>query len=417
MKYKHQLNVTLLVTLTGLTFILSFHILSVKECQCQNSNFRETSYNELKEKIQLNCKEKGCFDTKKPADVIGTFEPDTGLERTYTIDELRELVKYKSQLKETFLSQNYYHPKTKDVLKRYFFGDTFTFNVSFDMVNGSRVYDIQNDVIVFLHLQKTGGTHINARFGEELDLPFTCRSKNGSSKCLNPQGHIWFVTRAFTERACGTHADWTQMHRCIDHMMDTREGKSRPRRYFYITQLRDPLDRYLSEFHHQSTTSHWEGATLGCKDYDKPYWDDIRPCFLTKNWQGVSFSEFMDCPFNLATNRMTRMLADLVQTQCYSNYHSEHWKHVRAEEWVESAQQNIFNMKHFSLMERPDESDLLFQKAFGIKFKTKDKQKLSRTAKLQITEKQFLKMIQLAELDFHIYLFAQDLFNYRLTRK
>ena len=30
-----------------------------------------------------------------------------------------------------------------------------------------------------------------------------------------------------------------------------------------------------------------------------------------RNWQKVSFNHFTDCPFNLATNRQVRMLADL----------------------------------------------------------------------------------------------------------
>ncbi|WAR23378.1 H6ST1-like protein [Mya arenaria] len=303
---------------------------------------------------------------------------------TYTLDELRKLLINNTELKQNILSQKYYHPNTKDVLKRYFFGEEYSFNINFSTL-GNRQYNINDDVIVFLHMQKTGGTHINARFRRSLDLPFKCRNIRDVSSCVNTQGHIWFHTSAFTW--------WV---------------------YFYITQIRDPLSRYLSEYRHQTERSHWEEATLGCKKREKPYWNDIRPCFLTENWKGVSFSTFMNCPFNLATNRMTRMLADLVPTGCYQNFQNEFKKIMRARKWVESAKQNILNMEHFRLMERSDDSDFLFNKAFNIKFKAKDTTPTSSSRNLRITEKQFLKMIQLTELDFHIYLYALDIFNYRL---
>ncbi|WAQ94741.1 H6S1B-like protein [Mya arenaria] len=338
---------------------------------------------------------------------------DTRSGKTYTIDELRELMRSNPTFKENVLNQKYYHPKTKDVLKRYFLGEAYSFNIKFDDL-GSRSYDIKEDVIVNIHMQKTGGTHLEDRFKKDLQLPFKCQSKGRACKCLNGQGNMWLFTPVFTGYACGLHPDWTQLHRCIEDSFNKQEGKTRSRRYFYITQLRDPLERYLSEYHHQTTSGHWEESIIGCGVRDKPYWNDMRPCFVTKDWRGVSFSDFMACPFNLATNRMTRMLADLVPTQCYSKYLDERQKKIRAEKWVDSAKQNIRNMEYFRLMERPEESDFLFAKVFDLHFKNKDRMIASGTTKLRMTENEFMKMIQLAELDIHIYLFAQDIFNHRL---
>lgn len=37
-----------------------------------------------------------------------------------------------------------------------------------------------------------------------------------------------------------------------------------------------------------------------------------------ENWIGVSLDDFVDCESNLATNRQTRMLADLALVNCYN---------------------------------------------------------------------------------------------------
>lgn len=46
------------------------------------------------------------------------------------------------------------------------------------------------------------------------------------------------------------HADFTELTGCVDQELDKNEGESARRRYFYITLLRSPIPRYLSEFRH-----------------------------------------------------------------------------------------------------------------------------------------------------------------------
>lgn len=46
------------------------------------------------------------------------------------------------------------------------------------------------------------------------------------------------------------HADFTELTGCVDQELDKNEGESAKRRYFYITLLRSPIPRYLSEFRH-----------------------------------------------------------------------------------------------------------------------------------------------------------------------
>ena len=65
---------------------------------------------------------------------------------------------------------------------------------------------------------------------------------------------------------CGLHPDWTELTGCVDHYMRfTEPGPvSENRRYFYISFLRDPVSRYLSEWRHVARGATWDGAELKC---------------------------------------------------------------------------------------------------------------------------------------------------------
>ena len=77
------------------------------------------------------------------------------------------------------------------------------------------------------------------------------------------------------------------------------------RRYFYITILRDPVLRYLSEFKHVQRGATWKGSVHKCNG--KPASRaEIPPCYDDINeedWADVELDEFMNCPSNLAANR------------------------------------------------------------------------------------------------------------------
>ena len=49
---------------------------------------------------------------------------------------------------------------------------------------------------------------------------------------------------------CGLHPDWTELTGCVDNYLVGLEGGLIDRKYFYITFLRDSVDRYLSEWRH-----------------------------------------------------------------------------------------------------------------------------------------------------------------------
>lgn len=186
-------------------------------------------------------------------------------------------------------------------------------------------------------------------------------------------------------------------------------------RYFYFTQLRDPLGRYMSEYFHQSfIAGHWQDALLGCGN-GLAEWADIRPCFLTESWRGVTLDDFMNCKYNLATNRMTRMLADLTLSDCYVDYSNRHTMRKRAYLWLDSAKNNLQKMEYFGIMENKEWSDSLFSAVFQMGFKNVRRRAVrSQSSELRMTEAQFLKMVKLVELDIHLYLFAKDLFERRV---
>lgn len=66
---------------------------------------------------------------------------------------------------------------------------------------------------------------------------------------------------------CGLHADWTELNNCVDEAMDETEGiassvggGSIQRRYFYITILRNPVLRFLSEWRHVQRGATWKSS-------------------------------------------------------------------------------------------------------------------------------------------------------------
>ena len=99
----------------------------------------------------------------------------------------------------------------------------------------------EEDVIVFLHIQKTGGS----TFGKHLvnldtDPPCVCyRPRESPSRkrhcdCMTRKRRIWLFSRFTTGWPCGVHADWTELTACISTIMDKKEHMKRKRRLINI---------------------------------------------------------------------------------------------------------------------------------------------------------------------------------------
>eukprot|EP00095_Tigriopus_kingsejongensis_P008595 maker-scaffold1083_size63694-snap-gene-0.17 protein:Tk08595 transcript:maker-scaffold1083_size63694-snap-gene-0.17-mRNA-1 annotation:"heparan-sulfate 6-o-sulfotransferase 2" len=104
--------------------------------------------------------------------------------------------------------------------------DNFEFNLS------------GRDVMVFLHIQKTGGTTFGKHLVQDIDLeePCQCRrlkkrpkSRQYGAKtrvkrkikceCFRPgeKGKYWLFSRYSTGWKCGLHPDWTELTACVDN--------------------------------------------------------------------------------------------------------------------------------------------------------------------------------------------------------
>lgn len=100
----------------------------------------------------------------------------------------------------------------------------------------NRVVDFNikgDDVIVFLHIQKTGGTTFGRHLVRNIQLERPCECHAGQKKCtcFRPgKKETWLFSRFSTGWSCGLHADWTELTSCVPSRMDSREPpKNLPR--------------------------------------------------------------------------------------------------------------------------------------------------------------------------------------------
>jgi hypothetical protein len=110
-----------------------------------------------------------------------------------------------------------------------------------DIMEDDFEFDItKNDVMVFLHIQKTGGTTFGKHLVEDLKLEKPCmchrmkfkkkKKKKKRCDCYRPNGDkIWLFSRYSTGWRCGLHADWTELNHCVDRYLDEVEGPSKRR--------------------------------------------------------------------------------------------------------------------------------------------------------------------------------------------
>ena len=136
-----------------------------------------------------------------------------------------------------------------------------------------------------------------------------------------------------------------------------------------------------------------------------------------RDWTDATLDNFMSCPYNLAINRQTRMLADLKLVGCYNV--SSMSKSQRDSKMLASAKLNLSNMPFFGLTEQQEMNQYIFERTFGMKFLVPFEQKkvtVSSQALNLITEKQKKMVLELNHLDVELYEYALKLFNYRFSR-
>jgi len=135
-----------------------------------------------------------------------------------------------------------------------------------------------------------------------------------------------------------------------------------------------------------------------------------------EDWEGVSLDEFMACPFNLANNRQTRMLADLTLVGCY-NRSAFADPAERDRIMLQSAKDNLRSVVFFGLTERQVDSQHLFEHAFNIQFAEDFVQRNSTTADRVNVSNDQMRTIELRNhLDVRLYRYAVQLFDERVQK-
>ncbi|XP_056395006.1 heparan-sulfate 6-O-sulfotransferase 2 [Hyla sarda] len=273
-----------------------------------------------------------------------------------------------------------------------------------------------DDLIVFLHIQKTGGTTFGRHLVRNIRLEQPCECKAGQKKCTchRPgKKETWLFSRFSTGWSCGLHADWTELTNCVPAVVDNKkEVKMRPlRNFYYITILRDPVSRYLSEWRHVQRGATWKASLHVC-DGRSPTSDELPSCYTGDDWSGCSLKEFMDCPYNLANNRQVRMLADLSLVGCYNL--SVMPEDQRNKVLLDSAKENLKRMAFFGLTEFQRKTQYLFEKTFNMNFISPFTQFNSTRASSVEIDDQTQKRIEILNfLDMELYEYAKDLFLQR----
>jgi heparan sulfate 6-O-sulfotransferase HS6ST1 len=341
------------------------------------------------------------------------------------------------------------------------------YQVSYDQIHSENVdfkFNLyKNDVLIFLHIQKTGGTSFGIRLVHDLllDKPCECFENRKHCSCLRPtlknkfnelknqttklinftqkknnttiendeiKSKFWLFSRYSTGWVCGLHADWTQLNWCVNDALNRLEKVKLKRRYFFITILREPISRFLSEYDHVRRGATWRTSRYACSieflenkfelndELKKFNLDGIQnkslslnKCYSGNDWKNVKLNDYINCNVNLAINRQTRMLADLSKVGCFNNEMKNRTEYEKM--LLESAIYNLNRLAFYGILEYQNISQFVFESTFNFKFKHSFIQ-LNRTHSTQIKiTNQTLELIKkLNYLDIQLYDYAKKLF-------
>lgn len=283
------------------------------------------------------------------------------------------------------------------------------------------------DTLVFLHMQKTGGTTLGRRLVDNIEhhscqkIPRKKRKRcprpmvrNSNRDSIQPElPGTWIFSRYSTGWLCGLHADWTELKDCVADKMNEVYG-ARKRNLVYITNLRQPVQRFLSEWKHVQRGATWRQSSLRCGGSEHSELNT--KCYSGEDWINVSLEKFIKCDSNLAWNRQTRMLADLTQIGCYQNIFNLTVNELDRV-MLDSAKYNLSKMRWFGLIEFQVASELLFEDAFQpLHFATPfEKWNSTRGDDVlsQISDETLDKIKAGNHLDVKLYEYAQSLFFQR----
>lgn len=300
-------------------------------------------------------------------------------------------------------------------------------------------------VFVHVHIQKTAGSTFS-KYLLSLKTQPLCLSKSGQDVlALGPSkplpgsfyclAHVegkrhkdsFMISRYSSGWPCGVHSSFARLQLCAPKI--TSENKQ----LFYVTNLRDPVERLISEYFH--ATKGWGGNEHGSSSQYPLESDKFcngtvrnfpRGCSLmaggnfplNKAMKETSFTgmedreislfDFLLCPATYKNNRQTKMLA--LNQKCVPEDGEEDQLYL-----LEQAKAALFELDFFGIAERLRESQLLFEFTFGVGFRIKAKgpgpsyKKLLKPAQVGMIK-------ALESLDMELYEVALQVFEARIVK-
>ena len=266
-------------------------------------------------------------------------------------------------------------------------------------------FNPEHDTMVFFHMQKTGGTTFNTFLVTSLETSAPCICGNppeeGACRCRDHEGFTWLFSRFTMSSACGVHPPLVDLRNCAGRYLTAAEGydTKSSRRFLYLTVLRHPVKRYFSEWQHVKKNGQWP---LSCATGDK----DAR---TGENWSDMSLEDFMKRRRNPANNRQVRMLgADFREDTCRNLEESSTFR----TDVLEAAKLELRMLDYVGLLEFPHESQVVFEKTFGVKFKHPFVFQKDSVADVLVSSRgssTLTEVERLNELDLQLYVYAEQL--------
>ena len=287
-----------------------------------------------------------------------------------------------------------------------------------------------NDTLVFIHIQKTGGSDFLRHLvtvkknGAKLCDATNARKRDRRTRHIlcpkdwdYPDEEPWFIAEKTVGWVCGLHASYTEFKACLPTLRYPRHD----RQLYFMTLLRHPVLRYVSEYLHFQRGATW-GTRHECSgevitDVEMP---PCYPGYYNKEpWVNVTLPAFVACESNWANNRQTMMLADLVSVGCF--HKSLHSKEERERLILQSAKRSLKQFAYFGITEYLEESEALYERTFGVEFS----EKITQRSLSDLHSAPMLKTLwskhdvyqEIADanrLDMELYEYALQLFAVRL---
>ena len=240
-----------------------------------------------------------------------------------------------------------------------------------------------------------------------------CKFKRKRYECLKISRRYSFYWDRYSITHCDIHAPYSELARCVSTKIHYSKGKAH-----FFTLIRNPVNRYISEFYHVQRGATWSKSVRKCSD-QAIY---KNKCYRKNDWKNVTWEEYTSCKYNLGNNRQVRMLADYNEMGCKvlkcltgECNHEETYNNER--KLLESAKKTLSEMIFFGITEYQELTQYLFEKTYDSIFKfSKPLEKSNNVIGENLKNHVFTSDAKrLNKLDLELYDYAVKLFLQRVN--